>query len=77
MNKATLIKTALEQEGRTLKWLSRKTGIPYNTMAGWTSGKSNPKEPDLRLIAYVMGLPFSFFGLDDHNISQSVDNGAA
>lgn len=69
MNKAHEIKASLKKAGRTLKWLSENSGMKYATLAGYTSGKP-VKEPELRLIAFTLGIEASFFGLDDKFINQ-------
>lgn len=70
MNTGEKLKEVLKAEGRTLKFVSLKTGIPYDTLSSYVRDVISIPESKLRCICLTLGIDPKIFGLDDENSSQ-------
>lgn len=65
-----LIKERLQEEGRSMKWLSRETGIPYSSMAHYMTKFLKPKKPLILAMFKVLEIDEKIFKQTDYFNNQ-------
>lgn len=51
------IATVLKRRGRTMAWLSRRSGIPYSTVKRIVSGTARMDTETIAVVACALGVP--------------------
>ena len=70
MNIGERLKFELQERGLVLKFVSKKTGIPYSSLSHYLNNFSPIPESKIRCICLTFGIDPKIFGLDGHTSSQ-------
>lgn len=70
MKNGEILKQELRNRGLMFKFVSKKTGIKYDSLWNYLNGKSEMPEPLIRCVALTFGIDLKIFGFNDENIHQ-------
>lgn len=70
MGVGTRLKTELKSRGLVIKFVAKKTSIPYGSLVRYLDDSRPIPEDRLKLICLTFKINPKIFGLDDHNSCQ-------